>query len=83
MLCAAPAIAEPNANARMKDKRTGLRPNPDTKLPTRGMTAVDAIVYALPAHMKSFPSRWLTMVGKAVDTAVWEERHERTHAVDE
>lgn len=63
-------MAEPNANTNIKESKTGLRPKPETRFPTSGMTAVDAIVYALPAHMKSVPFKWLTMVGRAVEIAV-------------
>ena len=74
MFCAAPEIAEPMAKVRTKESRTGLRPNPDTRSPTRGITAVDAMVYALPGQMKSVPWRWSTIVGRAVDTAIYIHR---------
>lgn len=70
MLCAAPDMAEPIANVRMKKTRTGFRPNADTRFPMSGRTAVEAMVYALPAQMKSIPCRSSTMVGRAVDIAV-------------
>ena len=44
MFWAAPEMAEPMAKAMMKESRTGLRPNPETRSPTRGMTAVEAMV---------------------------------------
>ncbi len=70
MLCDAPDMAEPIANVRMKKTSTGLRPNADTRFPMSGRTAVDAMVYALPAQMKSIPCRSWTMVGSAVEMAV-------------
>ena len=71
MFCAAPEIADPMAKVRTKERRTGFRPNPETRSPTSGMTAVDAMVYALPGQIKSVPCRWSTMVGSAVDTAIY------------
>ena len=70
MLCAAPVMADPKANVRINATRTGFRPKADTKFPIRGRTAVDAMVYALPAQMKSVPFRCCTMVGRAVEMAV-------------
>ena len=55
MLCAAPVIAEPAAKQTMNPSRIGFRPKLETKRPIRGRTAVEAIVYALPAQMKSLP----------------------------
>ena len=55
MDCAAPDIADPTANVRMNATSTGFRPNAETRLPMSGNIAVDAMVYALPAHMKSVP----------------------------
>ena len=70
MLCAAPEIAEPRAKIKTKLMRIGLRPRIETRSPTMGTIAVEAIVYALPAQIKSVPFKWLTMVGRAVDTAI-------------
>ena len=55
MLCAAPVIAEPAAKQTMNPSRIGFRPKLETRPPMRGRTAVEAIVYALPAQMKSLP----------------------------
>lgn len=70
-LCAAPETADPAANVTMKNTRTGFRPNADTRLPMSGRTAVEAIVYALPAQMKLTPPRSPTIVGSAVEIAVY------------
>lgn len=71
MFCAAPHTAEPRANMAMKTSKTGLRPNIETIPPTRGRAAVAPIEYALPTHMKSVPFKLCTMVGRAVETAVY------------
>lgn len=55
MLCAAPEMAEPTAKVNIRNIRTLFLPNTDTRPPMRGRTAVEAMVYALPAQMKSFP----------------------------
>ena len=57
ILWAPPHRAEPRAKKAMKTSRMGLRPNIDTSPPTRGSTAVEAIVYALPTQMKFIPLR--------------------------
>ena len=69
IFCAAPQSADPRAKVRMKVMSTGLRPKVEARSPTNGTTAVEEMVYALPAHMKSFPWSSPTMVGNAVDTA--------------
>lgn len=72
MLRAPPHKAEPTANMTTNVRSTGFLPNTDTRPPTVGRIAVDAIVYALPAQMKSVPCKCSTIVGRAVDTAVCE-----------
>ena len=69
MFCAAPEMADPIAKTKMKAMRTGLRPNASTRLPMSGRTAVAAMVYALPAQMKSVPWSSPTIVGRAVEIA--------------
>ena len=70
MFCAAPEIADPIAKMKMNTRRTGFLPNADARLPMKGRIAVDAMVYALPAHTKSVPCSSPTIVGKAVEIAV-------------
>jgi hypothetical protein len=50
--CAAPQIADPTAKKRMNARTAGFRPTLDTRPPTRGRTAVEAMPYALPTHRK-------------------------------
>ncbi len=71
-------MAEPIANAMMNATRTGFRPSADTRLPTRGRTAVDAIVYALP--MKSVLFRSWTKRGGYGGLCVQEgSRYDKAH----
>ena len=70
----APEMADPIAKMQMKNRRTGFLPNADARLPMKGRIAVDAMVYALPAHTKSVPCKSLTIVGKAVEIAVYKTR---------
>ena len=71
MFCAAPQMVEPMAKNVMKVKSIVLRPKLDARSPTSGMKAVEAMVYALPTHIKSVPWRWSTIVGSAVGMAIW------------
>ena len=73
ILWAPPEIADPSANIDTNVRRTGFLPNTETMPPTRGSIAVDAIVYALPAKIKSSPCKCWTIVGSAVDTVVLQE----------
>ena len=58
-----------------------LLPKMSLSPPEAGMKAAEARPYALPIHMKSGPSRSLTIVGKAVPTLV-SSRALRKSAVD-
>lgn len=69
ILCADPAKADPIAKRVMHERRTGFRPKIDTRPPHRGMSAVAAKGYALPAQMKLAPCRSCTIVGSVVDIA--------------
>ena len=70
MLTAVPQRTEPTQKKQMKVSRMLFRPKPSTSPPTSGSTAVDAMVYAPPAQMKSSPWSFSTMVGSVVATAV-------------
>ena len=71
MLRDEPARAEPMAKNPTQERSTGLRPNIEAKAPHKGMIAVAAKGYALPAQMKSVPCKSSTIVGSVVDTAVY------------
>lgn len=45
----------------------------EARSPMKGTAAVDAIVYALPAHMKSVPCRSPTIVGSVVEIADYKQ----------
>ena len=73
MFCAAPEMADPIAKTTMNARSTGFLPNAEARLPMKGRTAVDAIVYALPAQTKSVPWSSPTIVGNAVEIADYGE----------
>lgn len=72
MFFAAPQIADPAANKAIKRRRFDFLPSVDASPPIVGRTAAAAIAYELPTHIKSDPPRSSTMVGRAVDTIVYE-----------
>ena len=79
MFCAAPEMADPIAKTTMNARSTGFLPNADARLPMKGRTAVEAIVYALRAQTKSVPWSSPTIVGKAVEIADYKEGRKVDH----
>lgn len=71
ILVAAPQTTEPTKKAKIKTSNMIFRPKRVVRPPQSGRIAVEAIVYAPPAQMKSLPCRCSTIVGSAVDTAVY------------
>ena len=74
MLVAAPHKALPIAKSARPMSRTGRRPNRFAKCPERGRNATPARVYAEPIHTNCCPWKWLIIVGRAVDTALWNKQ---------
>ena len=70
MLVAAPHSALPTANSARPPSRIGRLPNRFAKWPDSGRNATPARVYAEPIHTNCWPSKWLMMVGSAVETAL-------------
>ena len=67
---AAPHSALPTANSARPPSRIGRLPNRFAKWPDSGRNATPARVYAEPIHTNCWPSKWLMMVGSAVETAL-------------